>query len=86
MMMLYGGTGFVAKCIFQTSLIIQHFVNKTLVKKGFQGSVNRYTVQGIFNFFFNISVGERMIFLKEKVKNFLTVWSGPEFEVPQQCF
>jgi hypothetical protein len=43
-----------AQRILQTARIVQHFVNDTLVKKGFEGTIDGHPVIRFGDFFFDI--------------------------------
>jgi hypothetical protein len=78
--MTFYSTGIVAKRILQTSLVVEHFVNKTLVKEGLQSAVHGDAIKIILDFFFDITMGERMIPTQKQVKNFLSARCRPEPE------
>ena len=44
------------KGVFCGPTIIQNFVDKVVVQKGFKGSIDRYSIKVLFERFFQISV------------------------------
>jgi hypothetical protein len=72
----------VAQCVFETSFVIQHFVNKSFVKKSLERTINRYTIELIIDLLFNIAMRKRIVFIQKKMKNLLSAGSGAQPE----CF
>jgi hypothetical protein len=65
------GTSFFTKRIFKATFIVQHFVDKSLVEKSFECSVNRYPVKTIVYLFLDISMRQGIRFIQEEQKYFL---------------
>ena len=84
MMMASLVTGLIAKGILKASLIIEHLMNKTLVKESLKCPVNGYTIKGTADGVFNITMRQSIFFLNEQVENLLPGWSRPQLEVSKQ--
>ena len=56
MLMISFGTGFSTKRIPGGAIVIKHFMNKSALKKRFEGPVDSHPIIIVINFCFNISM------------------------------
>jgi hypothetical protein len=83
MPVLAPGTCLGTEGVFEASSIVENLVDKSPVKKCFQGSVDGYPIYLFGDLIFNVTMRQRIILPQEQPQNFLTRGSRPQPEIFQ---
>ncbi len=79
-----GRTSVIAKGIFKAAFVIQDLMDQTFVEKRFERPVHGYAVKLVFDLFFDVPMGKRMILPEKQVEYLLPARRGAEPECFQQ--
>ena len=81
MMMASLAARVVTQGILQATLVIEYFMDKSLIEKSFKCAVNGYPVQGVTDLVFDITVRQGVFFLQKQMEYLLPGGGGPELEI-----
>jgi hypothetical protein len=78
LVMVTGSAVVVAQRVFQSTAIVQHFVDDTFVEESLECAIDRNAVVIFRHLFFYIGVRQRVVMPKKQTKDGRPAGSGPE--------